>query len=133
MYRLIFLILSACLYACGGGGGGSIPTGPTSNISFASSIQPIFNSSCVSCHQTGQISSFLPLTNGVSYNNLVNKTSTFTPEGTLVIGGNSTDSVLYKHVSGSSVGAQMPKGLTPLSTTDQNLIKTWIDEGAKAN
>lgn len=133
MYRLIFLILSACLYGCGGGGGDSSPTGPTSNVSFASSIQPIFNSSCVSCHQTGQISSFLPLTNGVSYNNLVSKTSTQSGGGTLVIPGNSADSVLYKRVSGSSVGAQMPKGGPFLSTTDQNLIKTWIDEGAKDN
>ncbi|MBM2839044.1 MAG: Cytochrome c protein [Deltaproteobacteria bacterium] len=93
MYRLIFLVLSACLYGCGGD---STPTGPTSNVSFASSIQPIFNSFCVSCHQTGQISSFLPLTTGVSYSNLVNKTSTQPSGGTLVIPGNSADSVVYK-------------------------------------
>ncbi len=133
MYRLIFLVLSACLYGCGGGGGDSTPTGPTSNVSFSSSIQPIFTSFCTSCHQAGGASSFLPLTTGVSYINLVNKTSTQSGGGTLVIPGNSADSILYKRVSGSSVGLQMPRLSTPLSTTDQNLIKTWIDEGAKDN
>ncbi|SRR4030067_647444 len=133
MYRLIFLLLLACLYGCGGGGGNSAPTGPTSNVSLASSIQPIFTSYCVSCHQTDGQSSFLPLTSGVSYGNLVDKPSTYSPGGTLVIPSNSASSVLYKRISGPSAGAQMPKLLTPLSTTDQNLIKTWIDEGAKNN
>ena len=133
MYRPIFLLLSACLYGCGGGGGDSTPTGPTSNVSFASSIQPIFTSFCISCHTPGGTSAFLPLTTSVSYSNLVNKTSTQPSGGTLVIPGNSADSVLYKRISGSSVGDQMPKGLPPLGTTDQNLIKTWIDEGAKNN
>lgn len=133
MYMLIFLLLSASLYGCGGGGGDSTPTGPTSNVSFVSSIQPIFTSHCTSCHTQGGTSSFLPLVSGVSYNNLVNKTSTQSGGGTLVIPGNSADSILYKRVSGSSVGNQMPKGGPFLSTTDQNLIKTWIDEGAKDN
>lgn len=130
MYRLILLL--ACLYGCSGGGGGSTPTGPTSNVSFASSIQPIFTSFCISCHTPGGTASFLLLTSG-SYSNLVNKPSTFTSGGTLVVSGNSADSVLYKRVSGSSVGARMPKGLAPLSSSDQDLIKTWIDEGAKDN
>lgn len=105
----------------------------TNTVSFASEIQPIFTSSCISCHQTGGTSSFLPLTTGVSYNNLVNQTSTYTTGGTLVIPGNSADSVLYKRISGNTVGLQMPRLLAPLSTSDQNLIQTWIDEGANNN
>lgn len=132
MYRLIFLLLFASLYGCGGGGD-STPTGPTANVSFSSSIQPIFTSFCISCHPTNGQASFLPLTSNVSYINLVNKTSTQSGGGTLVIPGNSADSILYKRVSGNSVGDQMPKGGPFLSTTDQNLIKTWIDEGAKDN
>lgn len=105
----------------------------TDTVSFASNIQPIFNSYCISCHQTGGAYSFLPLTNGVSFNNLVNKTSTQPSGGTLVIPGNYSDSVLYKRISGNSAGTQMPKGASTLATTDQNLIKTWIDEGANNN
>ena len=105
----------------------------TSTVSFATDIQPIFNSNCTVCHISLGQASFLPLTDGDSYGNLVNKASTYTTGGTLVIPGNSTDSILYKRISGASAGAQMPKGGTPLNTDDQNFIKTWIDEGALDN
>ncbi|MDO8444609.1 MAG: Ig-like domain-containing protein [Deltaproteobacteria bacterium] len=109
-------------------GSSSSPT-----YSFATDVQPIFDSNCIVCHISLGQAAFLPLTNDVSYSNLVNKPSTYTSGGTLVIPGNSTDSILYKRISGASVGAQMPKGGQALSPTEQNTIKTWIDEGALNN
>lgn len=102
----------------------------TSTVSFARDVQPIFDSNCIVCHISLGQAAFLPLTDDVSYGNLVNEPSTYTSGGTLVIPGNSTDSILYKRINGTSVGAQMPKGVSALSSSDQNLIKTWIDEGA---
>lgn len=105
----------------------------TSTISFASNIQTIFDNNCTGCHHSGELfPSFLPLTDDLSYSNLVNKLSTYTPGGTLVI-PNRTSSILYKRVSGTSIGARMPKDGTSLDSTDIGYIKTWIDEGALDN
>lgn len=116
----------------------SFTTGTITGVSFANIIQPIFNSYCTLCHiasggYTGSgDASFLPLNSGVSYGNLVNVPATKS-DGTRVIPGDSADSILYKRVSGTSAGAQMPKNQTPLSSTNQDYIKTWIDEGALNN
>lgn len=105
----------------------------TSTVSFATDVQPIFNSNCTVCHISGGQALFLPLTNGVSYDNLVNKASTYTVGSKLVVPCDSSNSILYKRISGTSVGSQMPKGGSALNSSDQNLIKTWIDEGALNN
>lgn len=106
----------------------------TSTISFTSNIQTIFDNNCTGCHHSGELlPSFLPLTDDLSYSNLVNKASTYTPGGTLVIPNNYTGSILYKRVSGTSIGERMPKGGTSLDPTDIGYIKTWIDEGALDN
>lgn len=105
-----------------------------SSISFASNIQTIFDNNCTGCHHSGELlPSFLPLTDDVSYSNLVNKASAYTPGGTLVIPNNYTGSILYKRVSGNSIGGRMPKDGTSLGSTDIGYIKTWIDEGALDN
>ncbi|MEK7850372.1 MAG: Ig-like domain-containing protein, partial [Deltaproteobacteria bacterium] len=105
----------------------------TSTVSFATNVQPIFNSECTLCHMSGGQAAFLPLTDGVSYYNLVSKASTYTAGSKLVAPCDSSNSILYKRISGTSAGPQMPKGVSALSSSDQNLIKTWIDEGALNN
>lgn len=111
----------------------------TSTVSFATQIQPIFNSYCILCHvatggsTTYGNASFLPLDSGTSYGNLVDVPATYS-SGTRVVPGNSSGSVLYKRIGGTSDGAQMPKNGPPyLSSEDQDLIKTWVDEGALDN
>ncbi|MCU0600442.1 MAG: fibronectin type III domain-containing protein [Desulfobacterales bacterium] len=99
--------------------------------SFANNIQPIFNSSCTSCHSSGGSASFLNLQSTVSYGNLVNKAATKST-GTRVIPGDSANSVLYKRVIGTSAGGRMPPG-SSLSASNINLIQKWIDEGAANN
>lgn len=134
---ILFISILSALYGCGGGGGSGNDT--ESDVSFANNIQPILSNNCTLCHvSAGGITSsgnasFLPLNSEVSYANLVNKGSTYTSGGMLVIPGNSSESVLFKRVSGITAGAQMPKDRPPLSSSDQNLIKTWIDEGALNN
>lgn len=111
----------------------------TSTVSLATDIQPILNTYCVVCHQAGGQASFLPLTNDVSYLNLVNKASTQTgtpPSGTLVVPCDSSGSVLYQRVTGiglASGEATMPLSSSLISADNRNLIKAWIDEGALDN
>ena len=47
MNKLIYIVLSTYLFS----------------IDFSSDISPIIYENCTSCHRTGQIASFLPLTN----------------------------------------------------------------------
>ncbi|MDO9264585.1 MAG: PKD domain-containing protein [Desulfosalsimonadaceae bacterium] len=103
-----------------------------SAISFAGAVQPIFNSNCTGCHSAGGIAPFLILTAGSSYGNLVNVPATQSA-GIRVIPGSSATSVLYLRISGTSVGARMPFGGSPLTSANQGLIQDWIDEGADNN
>lgn len=111
----------------------------TATVSFATHIQPIFNSNCITaCHQTGgTASTFLILTDDVAYANLVNKSSTQTTGGgLLVVPSDSANSVLYQRVSGVGLDPTeqtMPQNGSLLSSDKQTLIKTWIDEGALNN
>ena len=111
----------------------------TSTVSFATHIQPIFNSNCTTaCHQAGgTASTFLILTNDVAFTNLVNKSSTQTTGGGLIVKpGDSANSVLYQRISGTGLagGEQtMPQNRSLLTSVDQTFIKTWIDEGALNN
>lgn len=108
-------------------------------VNFSPQIQQIFTTYCITCHQAGGQASFLPLTDGASYSNLVNKASTQTgtpPSGTLVIPCDSSGSVLYQRVTGIGLApgeVTMPQGASLISTYNRNLIKTWIDEGALDN
>lgn len=93
-----------------------IPTDPDNpgyvEISFSNDIQPIFNSSCVQCHN-GTVSP--DLTEGNSYSSLV--PSYVTPE-------DSNGSQLYNQVLSGHGG---------LSPEEIGLIKGWIDQGANLN
>ncbi len=145
----ISLALATVLSACGSSDSGTTtppPTTPppTTTVSFAAQIQPIFTGHCVVCHtSSGSAGNVLRLDIG-TYNNLVNRPSVVTDlngkllVGTLVIPGNSADSLLYQRVSGIGLLSfleRMPLGALGgfLSASDQLLIKTWIDQGAKNN
>lgn len=97
-------------------------------ISFADNIQAIFTANCVGCHFTGNtVAAPMSLAAGESYANLVSLA------GTRVIAGDSANSSLFRRVSGTTAGPQMPLNGSALSANNQNLIKTWIDMGAKNN
>lgn len=110
----------------------------TPSVFFATNIQPILDTNCIECHSSSGIASFLDMTSGASYANLVNTASSMTTGGgDRVEPGDSADSVLYQRISTIGLDAsesQMPLDGPPyLSETDQLTIKTWIDEGALNN
>jgi hypothetical protein len=115
--------------------GGSAAT----SVSFSQDIQPIFDARCTGCHATSGTASFLPLTSGSAYDNLVGASSTRTgtpPAGVLVVAGSSSESVLYQRVSGDGLPggeSTMPISGAGLDDAQLALIRTWIDEGAADN
>jgi hypothetical protein len=92
----------------------------TETVSYSKDVQPLFNRSCISCHNDFHI---LNLKDCCSYeiltkNNYVNVND---PE----------DSQLYKRIKHPN--PTMPPNGDPLSEQEVEVILTWIKEGAKDN
>ena len=119
--------------------------GPTPNLqpTFTSIQQEIFNTTdssgrqaCITCHVAGGTAAFMPLTEGVSYNNLVNRASGAKPGAIRVIPGDPDNSYLIHKLEGRSdiVGQRMPRTSGPFLTDGQiSIIRRWIAEGAQNN
>ncbi len=109
----------------------------TPAVSFSGQVQPIFTTNCAvsGCHVTGGVAPF-SLAAGTSHDNLVNQAATSSPACSLplrVKPFSADSSVLYRRISGPDCGQQMPQGASPLSSTNQQLIRNWIIQGAAAN
>ncbi|MBI2794521.1 MAG: hypothetical protein HYX66_07730 [Ignavibacteria bacterium] len=91
------------------------------NLSFSLDIQPILSSNCARCHYPGNI---LPdLREGYAYESLM--------EGDGITPGNAEESELVEMLEGGGNNPMPPS--TKLSPVNIELIKKWIDEGAKDN
>ena len=109
---------------------------PTQTVQFSRDIQPIFDSHCVACHFPGGRAGFtdLSLRPADSYAALVNVPAVQST-GVRVLPGDAENSVLYQRVAGfgfaSVVGERMPLEAPALAQSEIDLIKTWINEGAR--
>jgi hypothetical protein len=103
---------------------------PPFTVSYATQVQPIFNSRCVSCHPA---SGGLDLRSGFSYSNLVNVVSPAYGR-VRVVPGDPDNSVLYAKIIGDpDFGSRMPPTGSALTATQRQIIHTWILEGANNN
>ncbi len=114
------------------------PTEPNSNVkddpSFVADIQPLFSGNCLvaGCHDV-VASGGLDLTVGKAYMHLVNIASTQDKGKTRVLPGDATKSYLVVKLEGKqSFGSKMPPS-GGLSLESIQLIKNWINKGAKNN
>lgn len=133
---VLLLTLSLMIFTVACDEDSDSPSGPeTTAVSFATDIQPIFDNSCVGCHNPGGPASLLDLSSGTAYANLVNIASVQDAGLTMVVPGNSAQSFLFQKVNEASpsVGDRMPKNNDPLSAETIAKIKEWIDDGAKNN
>ena len=99
--------------------------GSTCNISYSTTIQPIFTANCTGCHGgSGGL-------NLGSYSTLMSGGNS----GVVVISENGSGSYLIKKLRGAETisGDRMPKSGGYLDESDIQLIETWIDEGAQNN
>ena len=104
-------------------------------IGFADNIQPIFTASCAvsTCHVAGSSTGApMSLAAGVSAANLVGQPASGSA-GTRAIAGDSANSVLVARIGGATTGRMPPAPAPLLPANQQNLIKVWIDMGAKNN
>lgn len=102
------------------------------NVSFSSTIQPIFDQSCGSgaCH----INSSQNGVNLSNYQNVIN--SEGQQYGRLIVDpGDADNSPLYDKIASSDPenGSRMPRGGSPLSDTKIEQVRVWINEGANNN
>jgi len=125
----IILLIITSIQSCKKDEGPIIPDVQVNQVSFVNNIQPIFDAYCTSCHPS---SGNLDLTSANSYNQLVNVNAS-NYSGKRVIPNDADNSVLYKKIDGSGTyGSNMPLGGN-LSQNQIDLIKQWINEGAKNN
>jgi mono/diheme cytochrome c family protein len=95
-------------------------------VSYNSTIQPIFTSRCTSCHDPTTFNAGgLDLR---SYQGLMAGGNS----GAEVIPGAASDSRLVARIEGT-IPPQMPLGQDPLTQAQIQSIRTWIDQGALNN
>ena len=137
-------VLGFVLCGCAGEGTGAatgpegdpdLPTGGGS-VDFSKQVQPIFNENC-SCHLTPSAPQGEVLLEGASYDFLVNVPSTGKPEFMRVKPGDPDNSYLIikvddqvPDVGSKRVGERMPRGSPPLSRTEIDTLRKWVEEGA---
>tara|TARA_R110001583_G_scaffold11264_5_gene51256 strand:- start:5444 stop:5809 length:366 start_codon:yes stop_codon:yes gene_type:complete len=97
-----------------GGDGGS----NTVELSYKNDIEPLWGQ-CVGCHNGNTP----PNLDTNSYNNLVNG---------YIVATDADASILYKSLLGTGGISLMPPG-SQWPTSKTNLVKNWINQGAKNN
>jgi len=115
-----------------------LTTGSGSAVSFSADVQPIFTASCtgIGCHAGVLPAANLDLTAGKSFSQLVNVNAAGCAGTEVrVTPGNSANSELAHKILGVNFcsGTQMPKGGTPLNSSEIQIITDWIDAGALDN
>ena len=95
-------------------------------------IQPIWDQHCASCHTGNNYSGDLDLSSGSSYDNMVDVNSKGYQGYQLVNAWNPESSVLFQKIVGNiAFGNRMPPGGNKLSSSKEEKIKKWINDGAK--
>lgn len=113
----------------GGADCGTVP-GPGGPVKY-DEVQAIFDARCIGCHSGLDPNARLDLSQGVSYDSVVDGPSGEVPGLKLVEPGDSSLSFLWEKVNCSlpQVGVRMPTGVE-LLPSEQVLIRDWIDQGA---
>ncbi|HSL88885.1 MAG TPA: hypothetical protein VK870_06270 [Ignavibacteriaceae bacterium] len=132
----ILLAFSFLITSCSEDSTTEPPTTP-SNVPMAklSEIQSkVFNISCATanCHASGTAAGGLILSDGQSYNNLINVESILYPGVKRVDEGNSDESLLVQIITGTRI-PRMPLNASPLPAGVIDSIAKWIDLGAPNN
>lgn len=91
----------------------------------------IFTPVCIACHAGASAPQGLKLDEANSYDLLVNVASGQVPSLMRVMPFDAASSYLIQKLEGTAaVGEQMPRGGTPLSQADIDIVREWITAGA---
>ena len=107
------------------------PASDKKNVTYATDIKPIFDASCVKCHDTNKPKAGLRM-------NSLEGVLKGTKHGKIVVPGDSAKSLLVTaiaHLTKSRDGWMPPlnnkAGIKTLTSDQIGLIRAWIDQGAK--
>jgi hypothetical protein len=137
----IALLLSGCKGSGGYSAGKTAGDPPktaagskqTAVAKFSEDVQPILTKRCAhpSCHGAAK-SAGLEMTSGVAYDNLVNVKSAEEPQFMRIKPGAPDSSYLVMKIEGKQqVGARMPLTGGYLDTNDIQMVRSWVEAGAK--
>ncbi len=107
-------------------------SGEIKDVSYKEDVEPIINEYCLDCHNSDQNLGGL---NFESYTKLM-ESRYLNRAQSLVIPGDASQSRLYLVVHSTDKLIRMPPenfGYDRLSDSEIEIIKVWIDEGAKDN
>ncbi len=124
----VFLIVSCIIASSAARADKPAPAGTKAKASaqkvdFNRDIVPIFRAACIACHGADKPQGSLRLDSeaGVLQGGA---------SGQVVIAGNSSDSILVQRLLGLGDAPRMPQGDDPLSRTQIDNIRAWIDQGS---
>jgi hypothetical protein len=103
--------------------------------SFSGVIQPLFTSTCASCHSGSSPTGNLDLSSGKAYGDLVNVAAYECSTLKRVLPKDTTNSYLAQKISGAGscfTGSKMPASGS-LDTSGKTAILSWIASGAADN
>lgn len=101
-----------------------------SSVSYTNNVQPLFAKNCVECHAPGKpgfeasgldMTSYPSLMKGGKFGPLIKPGDAFTSALNMLVEGRANPSI------------RMPHGKEKLSAAQIELLKTWVNDGAKNN
>lgn len=126
--------------ACSGDGTGVNGGNGTAGVTLSADVQPILTSNCAlsGCHAGVSPQEGQNLSAGQTFSNVVNVASNELPTMDRVQPGQPDSSYLVHKIQGTHLqiggsGERMPIGRSALSASDINVIRAWIQDGARAN
>jgi hypothetical protein len=100
------------------------------DVSFKSQVKPIIHDYCLSCHQPGGQGYEKSGLDMRTYKSLMKGTKF----GSVIKPGDSFSSILIQLVEGRAhASIKMPFGTGGLAKDKVDVLKTWVDQGAKNN
>src|SRR5687767_12963530 len=103
-----------------------VPAAPAAaEVDYARDVKPILTSRCTTCHGALKQKSDLRLDAAP----LLAKGG---KHGAIIVPGKSGESRLIHAVTGTNGATQMPEDGAPLKAEEIEVLRKWIDEGAKA-
>ncbi len=95
------------------------------SISYARQVRPIFQTHCLGCHQPAKKSGQYLMT---EFGSLLAGSNSGDPA---IVPGKPDESYLVELITPTDGHAEMPQHAPPLSDTELQLIRHWIEQGAK--
>jgi uncharacterized membrane protein len=102
-------------------------------VNYQAQIQPILNTHCVRCHSTEKPTKKINLS---SYALMTASRASISGKQPLVIPGSPAESRLYVLCATNQAHFRMPpdtSSVTPLPVEELELLKKWIEQGAREN